>query len=353
MERPLYEGKPTAYLDHNILDFLLKFPDNELEIVIFGEYQIIYSDETLREIKRTGARGTQFLDLLKKLSAMHISVELNSSFDSTGRAIIKEVDPNIAYANYTENLEKAYEGIIHSTSQSLLKFYGGREESTLEQISNEQIESFFSLMDHMLESASEIQEAHPSIHQKIISQVDNFKKQYIGAQRESLQAMQKHESQNGAPTIQTLRDHTGLGPKQLNNISPPNVIEKIWELHKFAPGYREHGFNIEQFLGISKTDFQHREMHLHEKVTACYNVLNVVGYHQDSNLKSEKRFTAAMSDAGHAAIASFAAYVFSNDKAFIKKTQAVYEYLDAATKVIEIVINRIPSSNDQGLSVES
>ncbi|MBD9633622.1 hypothetical protein [Pseudomonas sp. PDM19] len=343
MERPNYTGKPTVYLDHNILDFFIKFPNNALENEILDKYQVVYSDETLREVKRTGERGQQFLDLLRKLSAMHISIEISPSFDSTGKAIVKEIDPNTAYQSYIENLESVYESIIHSTSQSLLKFYGGRKESTLEQISNEQLDSFFSLMDHILEQATEIQDSHPSIHQAIISQVENFKRQYTGAQRESLRVMQEHETEDGAPTIQTLRDCTGLGPKQLNNITAPNVIEKIWSLHQVAPGYREYNFSIEQFLGISRTDFQHRDMHLHEKITACYNVLNVVGFHQDSNLKSEKRFTAATSDAGHAAIASFANHVFSNDSAFIKKTQAVYDYLGVTTKVTEVIINRAPS----------
>ncbi|MFK1041169.1 hypothetical protein ACIUV2_19590 [Pseudomonas aeruginosa] len=345
MERPVYEGKPTAYLDHNILDFLLKFPGNALEPELLGNYQIVYSDETLREIKRTGDRGKEFLGLLKKLSAMHINLETDLNFDTTGRAFIRETDPNIAYSNYTESIEEVYESIIKSTNKTLQKFYGGLEELSLENISNDQVTSFFLLMNHILENAAKIKESHPSIYKEIESQVKNLKNQYIGAHRESLHEMKKHKSDSEIPIVEKLREHTGLGPKQINNITSPKVIEKIWKLHKDAPGYREHNFSIEQFLGISKTIFQHREMHQNEKVTACYNVLNVIGYHQDSRLKIEKRFNASMSDAGHAAIASFADYIFSSDKAFIKKARAVYEYLNITTKVIEVKIRTSSSSS--------
>ncbi len=80
-------------------------------------------------------------------------------------------------------------------------------------------------------------------------------------------------------------------------------------------------------------------MYLFEKITSIYNVLNVVGYHPDSKMKKEKRFTAAMSDAGHASIGSFANFVFSRDIAFIKKTRATYEFLQAKAQVIQVTVS--------------
>ena len=80
---------------------------------------------------------------------------------------------------------------------------------------------------------------------------------------------------------------------------------------------------------------------MHEKVISVYNVLNVIGYYPDSKMKHGRRFTAAMSDAGHAAIASFSDFLFSRDAAFIHKTRAAYEYLNVKTQVIEVIVNNV------------
>ncbi|MNC47007.1 hypothetical protein D3C75_960470 [compost metagenome] len=70
-------------------------------------------------------------------------------------------------------------------------------------------------------------------------------------------------------------------------------------------------------------------------------MLNVIGYYPDFKMKHDRRFTAAMSDAGHAAIASFSDFLFSRDAAFIHKTRAAYEYLNVKTQVIEVIVNDV------------
>ncbi len=119
------------------------------------------------------------------------------------------------------------------------------------------------------------------------------------------------------------------------------LLKKIWEAHSELDGYKGHEFSIEQFYGISLNPIYNREMFFFEKVTSIYNVLNVVGFHPDSKMKQERRFTAAMSDAGHASIGSFADYVFSRDLAFVKKTRACYEFLNTNSQVIEVRISNV------------
>jgi len=58
-------------------------------------------------------------------------------------------------------------------------------------------------------------------------------------------------------------------------------------------------------------------------------------------MKNERRFTAAMSDAGHASIGSFADYVFSRDLAFVKKARACYEFLNTKAQVIEVTVSDV------------
>ncbi|WP_241663519.1 MULTISPECIES: hypothetical protein [Pseudomonas] len=74
-------------------------------------------------------------------------------------------------------------------------------------------------------------------------------------------------------------------------------------------------------------------MYTHEKVTAIYNLLNIIGYKSDSKLNREHRHVAAISDAAHAAIASEAHCLLSADEVFVDKVLAIYEYLEVATEV--------------------
>lgn len=62
-------------------------------------------------------------------------------------------------------------------------------------------------------------------------------------------------------------------------------------------------------------------------------MLNMVGYFPDSKQHKERRFTAAQSDAGHAAMASFCDMVFSRDERFVKKLGAALEYLELGATV--------------------
>lgn len=126
-----------------------------------------------------------------------------------------------------------------------------------------------------------------------------------------------------------------LGPLQLNNIKPPNVMQKIWDLYKERPPYCELGLTIEQFYNIeSNPIFPDRELLAHDKVISLYQSLNLLGYFPDDNQHKLRRFEAAMSDQAHVSMAYFADFLVSNDKNLIKKAESVYEYLNAKTKIM-------------------
>lgn len=337
-----YDGKPTAYLDHNILDLFVKTRDLPFASELREKYQIIYSDETLKEIKRTGDNGSKFLEALENLEAMHLRIFVTESFKVTGRAILKELNPFDAFEDYCKNIEPIYEAMEKATAQSLLKFYGGRAGSDFDEINREQIDSFGGLMNYISDRVDEVKDLVPGIDAEISAYTKEMEKSFSEALAQSTVELRKYiEDELNYSGVQTYRNHMKIGPVQLNNIEPPNVIEKIWSVYKELDGYRENNFSIERFLGLSKNPIYNREMYLHEKVTSIYNVLNVIGYYPDSKMKHDRRFTAAMSDAGHAAISSFSDFLFSRDAAFIHKTRAAYEYLNVKTKVIEVTVSDI------------
>ena len=339
-----YQGKPTAYLDHNILDLLVKNPLLSFKEDLRKKYQILYSDENLKEIKRTGENGSLYLDILDELEAMYLKLVLTPRFELTGDAMISITKPVDAFRNYCQNIEPVYEQLEKSTSQSLLKFYGGRHGDTFDDINIEQIGAFDNLLSHIqtLVNVDEIQKYSPEINKHVSAYTSELKRSYYEAIKQASQELRKHVSdESNYSGVDDYRGNAGIGPVQLNNIEPPNVLEKIWAEHKDVDGYAGLDFTIEQFYGISLNPIYNREMYLFEKITSIYNVLNVVGYHPDSKMKKEKRFTAAMSDAGHASIGSFANFVFSRDIAFIKKTRAAYEFLQAKAQVIQVTVNDV------------
>ncbi|WP_230849741.1 MULTISPECIES: hypothetical protein [Pseudomonas] len=329
---PAYDGRATVYLDQNILDLAAKQRDPDFFTRLAEAYQVVYSDDTLREIKRSG-RPEGFLEVLCSLRAMHFKYALDDSFQPTGRLLICSLSPLQAYQSYL-TVEPVYEALLASAHQTTLKMYGGRKESSFEEISAEQVDSFGNLMKHLSDQMVELGDGYQELTEAAAKCIDQLQKQYVIAADVSSREMSKHfNSGEGVSGIQSYREAVGTGPKQLNNIEPPNVIQKIWALYKDLDGYQGMGFSIENFLGISRHPVYGRDMHQHEQVTSIYNVLNVIGYRPDSRLDREQRHVAAISDAAHASIASHCDVLLSGDTAFVSKVRAIYEYLQIPAQI--------------------
>lgn len=139
--------------------------------------------------------------------------------------------------------------------------------------------------------------------------------------------------------IKDFRNATGIGPKELNNITPPRVLIQIWEKFKDLPPYSTMDIGVDDFYGLKQNPiFPNRPYYKHQKVTGVYNMLNSLGYWPDSKVHKERRFVAALSDNSHASMASFCNVLFSRDEAFIKKVQATYEYLEIPTLAKLVVV---------------
>jgi hypothetical protein len=73
-ELPQYHGKPTVYLDQNILDLFVKDIALDFASTLRNDYQVVYSDETLKEVKRSGAHAPRFLKILNKFEALQLKI---------------------------------------------------------------------------------------------------------------------------------------------------------------------------------------------------------------------------------------------------------------------------------------
>lgn len=122
---PQYQGKPTAYLDQNVLDLFVNGEHKEFAEKLKSSCQIVYSDETLKEIKRSGDYSDKFLSVLRDLDAYHLKLVLEQpEFKETDKATLTNRDPLEAFQEYCEN-EKEYDNIQSSMEQWLFKFSGG------------------------------------------------------------------------------------------------------------------------------------------------------------------------------------------------------------------------------------
>lgn len=339
---PPYVGKTTVYIDQNVLTMAVKGHDPAFFTSLLDRFQVIYSDETLREIKRSG-QPDKFLAALDFLNAMHFRYQVNDSFEPTGEMILHEVPPVQAYDNYLQ-AEPVYDIMLAAAHQTTLKLYGGRSDSTFTEIASEQIDAFDGLIKSLSAPLAQLDHTHPHLRAPIEQYLKILKSQYEQVSVMAAAEMRKHISdERDQSGVKNYRASVGLGPKELNNIKPPRVIEKIWQAYQDLDGYRGRGYSIENFLGIAATPLYSRDMHVHEKVTAIYNLLNVIGYKTDSKLKRGSRYVAAISDAAHAAIGSRAHILLSADEVFVDKVRTIYEFLGVTTEVglVSLVDGRV------------
>lgn len=336
---PVYQGKLTAYLDQNILDLFVKHDLGEFGEMLAREYQVIYSDETLKEIKRSVGYENKFLDVLNQLGAFHLKVCLDEHFQPTGKATITERDSYKAFQEYNSN-EPVYERVYDSMIMNVQKFYGGISGSTFDDIKDTQISVYDELHKWILKNIKDLNPEYPELAIQLEAQAEEMKKKLSDAVSESAKlASQSITDPIGWSGITDFRDFLNTGPMQLNNIEPPNVIQQIWGIcQEKLPS--EMDITLEQFFGIeSNPIYPSSEFFKYQKVSPIYNMLNMLGYHPDSKVHKERRFIAAISDQSHASMATFADILLSRDKSFLKKVEASYEFLEINTHTFHVEAN--------------
>lgn len=340
-EPPEYQGKPTVYLDQNVLDILVGGGYGDFQENLKNKFQIVYSDETLKEIQRSGEGAHAFLGLLNDLKASHLKIVLSQpEFEETGKASIIFRDAFEAFDEYCKNSAENAD-VQRSMEQWLYKFSGGRKGETIAEIHSEQKAAFENLMKSLREKISEIAEDVPEIESFFEGYEDQMASQ-LSISLEKIEKTLNEQVGDGKSWsgIEDFRAATGIGPKQLNNLKPPKIIHQICELLKAAPPFQGKEVSVEQLFDVSTNPiYPDRTIYPYQKVNSVYNLLNTVGYWPDSKVQKERRFVASLSDTSHASMASFCHLLLSRDAAFVRKVAAAYEYLEIGTVVKQVVVN--------------
>lgn len=331
------QSKILAYLDHNILDSMLKGDPAGIADLLRDENIIpVFSSENLAEIHRSKGWEVKFLQLLDGLEALHLVPVMDSRFRNTGTADLKPISASNAYQDYVDGLSDFPDSGLMFTGM-LEKLYGGRKGQSFDEIfacGVDEIQKLLSEVEGQVDDIPGLSADQRDELQFSIQNLPDLLRAELSAAASSL------DSQQNAGTKQ-FEDATGLGAKVLKNVEGPCVVQKIWAM--LESQFDGADMDIDTFFGIKP--FRHeadygRERTVLEKVNGIYHQLNFLGYYRDSKMHKERRFKASFSDMTHAGLASFCHLLICRDEDLVKKAAAAYEYLGVGTKILHYKANQ-------------
>lgn len=135
------------------------------------------------------------------------------------------------------------------------------------------------------------------------------------------------------------RDQMGIGPNRLNNVEPPNVIEKIdrqvQEQLRKQHGEEAPDFGVQKLLETAVDAHRlvgQEDLGIESDIAAVFTALNWFGFWPDK--EGSTNLVAGFNDSQHAAVAIFCDFFVSDDKALRLKTAAAYEFFGVETVVL-------------------
>jgi hypothetical protein len=152
-------------------------------------------------------------------------------------------------------------------------------------------------------------------------------------------AMQAFVNMFGFDQMKVFRQELQLSPAELNNIKPPNVIDKLDRTvtEKASGRFPEltSGFGVRALLETVVKYFPASAGYgIENKMAAAFSGLNFLGFWPDNAKKTTP--IASFHDSMHAGNAALCSYFVTEDKALRIKTQAVYELFGVETEVVDI-----------------
>jgi hypothetical protein len=329
MENTMTTDKILVYLDQNIFDQMRRQNLGELKQLILEKCIVVYSLTSLEEMDTKSDLRDEYIELLELFDSRFLYIKSMDSDEGVlinrpVRDIINEIRANSISDN---GVQKYLENFGN-------KLVGGQQGTSFSEILDNQLNAMNLAMSSINVSEIEDQE----MQKNIVSLIEKNGIMYS--------AIIKNLKDTIAMTIPNQEDFGGLkesrkqieiGPKELNNISCPNAIEKIWSICKKNPKINKGDLTIEKFLGIDESLYGKKLSRLN-KIVIIYETLNCWGYWPDSNQEKLFRYRSSLKDGRHVAAASFCDYLISADVCMAKKAEVIFEYLNIKTKTQKIEI---------------
>ncbi|WP_444993911.1 hypothetical protein [Aliikangiella sp. IMCC44359] len=321
--------KTAVYLDHNILDSILKSRVSNLSDHFRDEEIVyVYSSENLVEIRKSVGFEGRLLAILKDLNAMYLFVEHDLHGRPTGKYEFRDGDPLDFYLDL-DNARSETTDSNFGFDEIIQKLYGGASDKSYSEITQQGIQDIFYELDEALEG---IRDEVDHVRFDIIKSHFSDLKDEIKSRFQNMGYIFDIETSKNNYT--TWEDGIGIGPKELNNIKPPRVVEKVWEaVSDKLPGE----VTFEKMFGLGPIyEGALSPRNNIDKCNAIYHALNFFGYYRDKGMKKLRRVRASSCDMTHAGNASLCDVLLSGDKDFCIKAQAAYEFLNINTKIIDV-----------------
>lgn len=314
-----------VYLDHSILNQMLKGRGRLSEVLAASNMQVVYSYANLDEISRSAGKEHEFISLLEALGAQYLRPVMDNQWRYTDRAVIESATPAAAYDAYLQNQRESLAG-DYGLSGLLQKLYGGQADKTFGDIAQAGQEDFNRLLD-MLAHELASSEAPPGVDvNAFLRALPDIKCAFAAMSAETGRMLDTDTSRNQVRAIEV---ELGGGPKDLNNLEGPSILKQIWS--RIAPKVSEGAMTFDVFFGLVRPRWvtDNRPMTRLEQINGAYHQLNFLGYYRDKDMA--KGIGGHLRDLTHVSMASFCDVFLSGDERQVKKAQAVYEHLGIGT----------------------
>jgi hypothetical protein len=321
-----------VYLDHNVLDSMLKGRLRPIKRRIDGERVVaVYSNVNLDEIARSAGHEAAFLELLQEIGARYLVSLVDHKFAPTGHAEIRRVNPREAYSSHLRTLEESPKGDF-GLGAFLRKFYGGFGDVSYREILAKGNQELLDMLGQEAKRLEDDRDLDSARREQLRTLMTHLRSQVEVTYKTFADSIEADSQQMSARAFE---DGTGLHPLHLNNISGPDIVGQIWERFKQAASNPD--LDPEIVFGLKEPSWSARPSRKHspiENVNALYHALNFLGYFRDSSMKEERGFHRSFSDTTHAGMASFCHILLTCDLRLERKARAAYEYLHLGTRVM-------------------
>jgi len=320
----------TIYLDHNIIDALIKNKIKTLdEFVKVADPIFVYSKETLNEIRRSSGWESQFLDQLFLIEAKFLEIGIDFQGHVTDEWAIGDSDPHRLYQRHDEALSQTLESSF-GLDELMSKFYGGAKNLTFTDIASSGADDLEKMLGKVL--AESVDEFPESIIEVVREELEIVREK---ARKTNLKMGEMLDAAGGEANVEGWQSAVGVGPLGLKNIKPPNIVNQVWEAVSCKSTSLPDSLTIDQMFGLDKSLVGGQSPRNNvERCNAIYHALNYLGYYRDKNMKKVNRVIASSSDMSHVGYASLCDHLITDDLGLVMKAKATYEYLEISTEVI-------------------
>lgn len=319
-----------VYLDHSIINQMLKSQPGLSDSLGARNIVVVYSDANLQEISLSVGWEHKFLTLLEALGARYLRLIVDAEWRSTDRAVIEDITPAAAYDAFVINQRESPTGDV-GLSNLLQKFYGGYTASTFGDLAAISQQEFGQCLDALANDLETTQLPPGFNGEDILRQLPEMRKAFAAVASDMGVMLDANATQN---QVRAIDSALHAGPKDLNNLEGPDILRKVWE--RIAPEIPEGSITFDELFGLVRLRWStdRRPLSRLEQINGAYGALNVLGYWRDKRL--DKGVGGHLRDTTHVGMASFCNLFLSGDERQAKKARAVYEHLGIGTYVKHI-----------------